>query len=104
VLEVNVGGLVMPIILEIQFADGQRQELRIPAEIWRRNCQEVSKLLITDAEIRSLTLDPYLETADVDVRNNYFPQRIDSSRFRLIKESESKNEMQRAKEAEKKSQ
>jgi len=93
----NVGGLIMPVILEIQFADGKQQELRIPAEIWRRNCDQVSKLLITEAEIRSLTLDPYLETADADVRNNYYPQRIDPQRFRLIKPSESKNEMQKAK-------
>jgi len=98
----NVGGLIMPVILEIQFADGKRQELRIPAEVWRRNCEQVSKLLITDAEIRSLALDPYLETADVDLRNNYYPQRIEPNRFRLNKESESRNEMQKTNEAEKK--
>ena len=31
----NIGGLVMPVILQIDYADGTSEELRIPAEIWR---------------------------------------------------------------------
>ena len=71
----NVGGLITPIIIKITFADGSIEELRIPAEIWRFNCKHVSKLIMTDKEIRSLELDPHLETADVDITNNHFPQR-----------------------------
>ena len=95
----NAAQLVMPIILEIEFTDGSKQELRIPAEIWRRNNQKVSKLVITSKEIKSLTLDPHLETADADLSNNYFPPRIVKSRFKLFKESKQKNEMQRARDA-----
>lgn len=95
----NVGGLVMPVILQIQFVDGKRQELRIPAEIWRRDSRQVSKLLITGGEIRSVALDPFLETADTDLRNNYYPQRIETFRFRLREESEQKNEMQKQRDA-----
>ncbi len=97
----NLGGLVMPIVLEIEFEDGTKSELRIPAEIWRRNHEAVSKLIITDKPIKGLTLDPHLETADVDLNNNYFPPRIAKSRFQLFKSSKQKNEMQKAAAAEK---
>ena len=33
----NHGGLVMPLILQFEFADGSREIKRIPAEIWSRN-------------------------------------------------------------------
>ena len=97
----NYGGLVMPIVLKIEFEDGTDSELRIPAEIWRRNNQQVSKLVITEKPIKSLILDPHLETADVDLSNNDFPPRIAKSRFQLYKSGRPKNEMQRAKAAEK---
>ncbi|MDA1017299.1 MAG: M1 family metallopeptidase, partial [Planctomycetota bacterium] len=97
----NAAQLVMPIILEIEFTDGTKQELRIPAEIWRRNNKKVSKLVITSKEIKSLTLDPHLETADADLSNNHFPPRIVKSRFKLFKETKQKNEMQRASDVKK---
>jgi hypothetical protein len=84
----NVGGLVMPVIFEIEYADGTREELRIPAEIWRYNNWAVSKLIMTPKEIRSITLDPHLETADTDLSNNYFPRRPIKSRFQLFREQQ----------------
>jgi len=71
----NLGGLVMPVILEITYADGSKEELRIPAEIWRYNDKNISKLIATAKEIASITLDPHLETADADLTNNSFPRR-----------------------------
>ena len=47
----NVGGLVMPIIVRIHYADNTNELVRIPAEIWRRNSQQVDKLFVTDKEI-----------------------------------------------------
>ena len=82
----NVGGLVMPVILQIDYADGTTEELRIPAEIWRLNNSNVSKLIVTKKEIKSITLDPHLETADVDMENNSFPRRPLKSRFQIFKE------------------
>ncbi len=81
----NKGGLVMPIILEITYADNSKEMYRIPAEIWRRNHKRVSKLLIRDKEIKDIVLDPRLETADVDLNNNYFPRRILPSRIEAFK-------------------
>jgi len=91
----NIGGLVMPVILAIDYADGSKEELRIPAEIWRRNNISVSKLIVTRKEIKQITLDPHLETADTDLTNNYFPRRPVKTPFQLFKdEQERKNPMQ----------
>ncbi|MCU1261142.1 MAG: Aminopeptidase [Bryobacterales bacterium] len=91
----NIGGLVMPVILAIDYADGTREELRIPAEIWRRNNVQVSKLIVTRKEIKQIVLDPHLETADTDLTNNYFPRRPVKTPFQLFKdEQEQKNPMQ----------
>ena len=38
----NIGGLVMPVILEWEYADGTKEVDRIPAELWRTT-HEVSK-------------------------------------------------------------
>ena len=84
----NLGGLVMPVILGIDYADGTKEELRIPAEIWRYNNFDVSKLIMTTKEIRSITLDPHLETADVDLSNNSFPRRPARTRFQLFKDAQ----------------
>jgi hypothetical protein len=94
----NLGGLVMPVILAIEYEDGEVENLRIPAEIWRKFPKTVSKLFITQREIRSIELDPRLETADVDRSNNHYPRKPVKSRFQLFKEEKEKNPMQQAKE------
>ncbi len=81
----NVGGLVMPILLEVTYADNSKENIRIPAEIWRKNTSKVSKLLIRDKEITAIAVDPNWETADVNVNNNYWPARPIKSRFELYK-------------------
>ena len=86
----------MPIILQIEYEDKSKDHLYIPAEIWRRDSQRVSKLLITAKLVKSLVVDPHLQTADVDLENNYFPRRVIKSRFDLFKEKEEKNPMQKA--------
>jgi aminopeptidase N len=90
----NVGGLVMPVILDIEYADGTRETLNIPAEIWRYNHAEVSKLIMTPKEIRSIQLDPREQTADADLANNSFPRRPVRTRFQLFKEERRPNPMQ----------
>jgi predicted secreted protein len=81
----NHGGLVMPIILEMTFTDGSSDMMRIPAEIWRRTPKAVSKLIITDKELASVTVDPRWETADVDTQNNHYPRQIIKSRIESYK-------------------
>jgi hypothetical protein len=57
----NIGGLVMPLILEITYTDNSQEILRIPAEIWRVHENKVSKVLILDKEVKQFRLDPFLE-------------------------------------------
>jgi hypothetical protein len=75
--------------------------MRIPAEIWRYNNTEVSKLIMTQKEIRSITLDPHLESADVDLSNNSFPRRPVKTRFEIFREQAVPNPMQNIERKEK---
>ena len=101
----NIGGLVMPIILEFTFVDRTTEVIRIPAEIWKKNSKEVKKIFILDKEVANVRLDPFLETADVDLNNNSWPARNEPTRFQIFKENDKKKEnpMQRAIRAEEKS-
>ncbi len=103
----NRGGLVTPLILEFELEDGTKIEKRIPAEIWRYNDEKISKVFVLPKPAKSIALDPHLETADIDMSNNYWPPRAAPTRFQLFKqrEPEPENPMQRdrrAKELEKK--
>jgi aminopeptidase N len=81
----NKGGLVMPVILELTYADNTTERVTLPAEIWRRNSKLVSKLFVREKELTGIAIDPNWETADVDVSNNYWPARPIKSRFDLYK-------------------
>ncbi len=85
----NEGGLVMPIIAQIEFTDGTTEELRFPAEIWRRSPHAVKKLVVADKDIASIVIDPLQETADVNIENNYYPRRIIPSRIESFKSESS---------------
>ena len=94
----NIGGIPMPIIIEFTFVDGSKEVQRIPAEIWRRDEEKVSRVFIFDKELRSFQVDPFLETADTDLNNNSWPTRQTPTRFELFKERETgENPMQRDK-------
>jgi len=95
----NIGGLVMPLIIEFTFLDGSKEVARIPAEIWRMYEDQVSKVFIFDKQVKSIRLDPFLETADTDLLNNSWPQVAVPSRFQLFKQQQSikENPMQRNK-------
>ncbi|WP_298912429.1 M1 family metallopeptidase [uncultured Algimonas sp.] len=81
----NVGGLISPLPLTLNYANGQTEELMIPAEIWRRDSRSVSKLIVRDERIDSILLDAAHQTADADHSNNGFPQSIVSDRLTLAR-------------------
>jgi hypothetical protein len=81
----NKGGLVMPIIIEFTFKDGTKEVDRIPAEIWRKNEQQVKKVFMKDKEVTSIQLDPFKETADINEENGLWPIREMPSKFQLFK-------------------
>ena len=87
----NLGGLVMPILLQLHYADGTKEDQYIPAEIWRRTPKHVKKLIVADKdkELVSVVVDPHWETADVDNENNIYPRRIIPSRVEAYKNKRS---------------
>ncbi|MEW6999538.1 M1 family metallopeptidase [Colwelliaceae bacterium BS250] len=93
----NLGGLVMPILLEMTYSDGTTDSMHIPAEIWRRAPKQLSKLIVTDKgkELVSVAVDPMWQTADVDIENNYYPRRIIESRIEAFKKEKSKSKVSR---------
>ena len=95
----NKGGLVMPIILEWAYEDGSKEIERIPVEIWRKNENRFTKVFVKDKVVTAVVLDPYRETADIDVTNNQWPVKEMPSRFQVFKKhkiKEQPNPMQKA--------
>lgn len=82
----NKGGLVSPIIIEWTYADGTTEIDNIPAYIWRKNEFKVSKVFAKTKEVKSIRLDPYRQTADIDEANNSWPREYSPSRFELFKQ------------------
>jgi hypothetical protein len=99
----NNGGMVMPVILKFEYSDGSEEVKRIPAEIWRRYNDSVQKVFMTKKEVRRITLDPFLETSDVDTMNNMWTLQEKPDYFELEKfeRPAEKNLMQKVKEMEK---
>ncbi|MFN7043843.1 MAG: M1 family metallopeptidase [Flavobacterium sp.] len=75
------GGLIMPIIVELQFEDGTSETQKFPAQIWRRNNDTAKRVFATEKKVVKIQLDPKLETADIDVENNYWPKGETESKF-----------------------
>ena len=93
----NIGGLISPVIIQFDYTDGTTELVRLPAEIWRYDNDKFSKVFLTKKTVKQITLDPFLETADVDTNNNNFPAVSTPSRFQLFKANQTppENPMQR---------
>ena len=95
----NDGGLVMPVIIEWTYTDGTTEVDKLPAEIWRFNDERVTKVFMKDKEVSAIALDPFLEIADIDRSDNYYPSRpAEPSRFQMYEDEFEllPNPMQRA--------
>jgi len=82
----NKGGLPMPVIVKMQYEDGTDSVVRFPAEIWRLNDKDISKVVTSKKKVVQWTLDPYREIADIDEADNTFPrQPAQPTRFQMFK-------------------
>tara|TARA_B100001989_G_scaffold76585_1_gene52740 strand:- start:4290 stop:5960 length:1671 start_codon:yes stop_codon:yes gene_type:complete len=79
----NVGGLVMPIFLDFTLENNTHELVKIPAEIWMKNNTQITKVFAFDKEVKQIELDPFLETADTDRNNNYWPVKVEPTKFEL---------------------
>jgi hypothetical protein len=89
----NIGGLVTPLILQVELKSGKKYIERIPAEVWRYSPKKVTKIIVTDEPLVSLVHDPYWETADIDQSNNAWPRKVTPSRLELFKARPQENMM-----------
>ncbi|WP_299053608.1 M1 family metallopeptidase [uncultured Polaribacter sp.] len=80
------GGLVMPIIVQFTYKDGTTERKVYPAQIWRYNDDEITKVFSTNKELSKIEIDPDLETADVDTSNNNWPKE-DKNKFEKFKKN-----------------
>lgn len=101
------GGLIMPVIVQLQYADGTKEDFRYPAEVWKKLPEnKITKVFRSPKEVTKFILDPYLETADINTEDNHYPRvKEEPSRFEVFKQQQGprENEMQRAKRAKAKS-
>jgi Peptidase family M1 domain len=82
----NKGGLPMPVIIKMRFEDGTDSVARFPAEIWRLNDKDISKVITSKKKVVQWTLDPFREIADIDEEDNAFPrQPAEPTKFQLFK-------------------
>ena len=61
----NLGGLVMPVVIEITYEDKSTEEIRLPAQIWRRNPESISKMIVAEKKIIRIEIDPQIGRAHV---------------------------------------
>jgi len=89
----NIGGLISPLPLTMEYENGRSEEMMIPAEIWRRNANKVTKLITSDKRIVSFKLDVAHQTADADFSNNMFPPEITQNRIDMFKSNFTRRSM-----------
>ncbi|HEV7379945.1 MAG TPA: M1 family peptidase, partial [Dyadobacter sp.] len=84
----NKGGLVMPVIVKMEFEDGTDSTVTFPAEIWRFNDGQINKVIPTKKKVVQWTLDPNFQIADIDTENNSFPRKPKPTRFQIFKQQQ----------------
>lgn len=92
----NVGGLVMPIELDIILEDGTERRLSIPVEIWRYGSEVASIPFVAEKAVKSVEVDRDNAFADANLENNVFPRRIKRGLFKLKPDDEDDNPMREA--------
>lgn len=80
------GGIPMPLIVEYTYADGTKENITYPPEIWRKNDSEVRLVLSSQSELVGIIVDPKAETADIDMTNNSWPKKEEQTDFDKFKE------------------
>ncbi len=81
------GGIPMPIIVEYTYADGSKENVTYPPQIWRKNDQEFKRVISSEKELIGIVVDPKAETADIDVTNNSWPKKEQRSEFEQFKQN-----------------
>ncbi|MFK8265835.1 M1 family metallopeptidase [Capnocytophaga cynodegmi] len=68
----KLGGVPMPILLEINYQDNTSEMMKFPVQVWRLNNKEFTYVITSNEPIKSFTIDPKKATADINKENNTF--------------------------------
>ena len=66
----NRAGLVLPVEMDVTFADGSVKRVKLPVDVWRRNEKRFVYGFFADQEVTGVVVDPDEGFADVDRTNN----------------------------------
>ncbi|RPD94378.1 M1 family peptidase [Aureibaculum marinum] len=80
------GGLVLPLIVGLEYEDGTKERKQFPAEIWNKKDNGVKRIFASSKQIINIVVDPDLETADIDISNNSWPKKIENNQFEQFKD------------------
>jgi hypothetical protein len=83
----NIGGLVSPLVIEWTYKDGTKEQEIVPAEIWKINEVEITKVFVKEKEVINIILDPGFALGDVNMTNNVFPKKTSQSKFDQFKKT-----------------
>lgn len=83
----NKGGLVMPLIVKYTYEDNTSETIQYPARVWRKNAEEIQKLIPATKKIIKIEVDPDAVTADINPDNNSWPKEKAKTKFDSFKES-----------------
>lgn len=75
------GGMLMPIIVQLNYEDGTSETQTFPVQIWRKNNQTAIRVIATNKKVVKFQLDPKLQTADIDLTNNMWPREALKTKF-----------------------
>ena len=92
----NVGGMVTPVPLRLHFADGQTEDLLLPAEIWRYNHRKLEFPLIRKEALAAIEFDPQRATGDANANNNRFPPLLKSIPTAPVKDAVPDNPLRKS--------
>jgi Peptidase family M1 domain len=87
------GGVIMPVLLSLKFEDGSSEKRFFPAEIWRFDNETFTKTILSNKAVSHFELDPKSQTADINISNNFWPEK----RGKLRNEDEEEEESPRPK-------
>ena len=68
----KLGGVPMPILLQVNYEDGTSEMMKFPVQVWRHNNSEFTYVITADKPVKTFVLDPEKATADIDTKNNFY--------------------------------
>jgi len=70
----KLGQMIMPILVELTFEDGTKENHRIPEQVWAKGNETATRVFTTAKKVTKIEIDPKMLTADVDETNNIWKE------------------------------